>query len=157
MVWARVTNDVAVEVIAFDPDGRFVPEVVAMFSPVPDGVVVGSVRGADGNWTAPQAPDAEQPAPVSPAITQVSPVEFKLLFTSSERLAIKAARAYQGDDETALAVRDALNDFYEIVDDPRLTYVDLALESTRDAIEFLAGAGLIEPARVPEILTGRIR
>src|SRR5574343_1577031 len=47
----------------------------------------------------------------------VSPPEFKLLFTSNERVAIKAARSTD----------PVIADFMDIVEDPRLTTVNLAL------------------------------
>lgn len=73
----------------------------------------------------------------------VSPVEFKLLFTSSERIAIAAARA---DDLI-------LNDFYSILDDPRLTKVDLSLSYTRQGIDYLVFKGLITEERKNQILS----
>ena len=56
----------------------------------------------------------------------VSPVRFKLLFTQDERIAIKAARV----DDTKL------DDFYTLLDDPRLTIVDLALPATQVAVTY---------------------
>jgi hypothetical protein len=77
-------------------------------------------------------------------VTKVSPIQFKLLFTSAERIALKAAK-----DTDA-----ALGDFHSIVDDPRLTFVDLSLQSTKDAVGYMAEKGYIDPARVSEILSG---
>jgi len=68
----------------------------------------------------------------------VSPVEFKLLFTSPERIAIKAARATD----------PVIDDFYDLLDDPRLSGVNLSLQSTQDAVGYMAMQGLIEPTRV---------
>lgn len=74
----------------------------------------------------------------------VSPVEFKLLFTAQERVMIKAARASDA----------MIDDFFDIVEDPRLTHVDLGLQSTRDAIDYLIGKELVDPARREAILSG---
>lgn len=74
----------------------------------------------------------------------VSPIEFKLLFTAPERIAIKTARATD----------PVVDDFFEIVEDPRLTSVNLSLQSTQDAIAYLEATGLILQPRVAEILTG---
>ncbi len=76
------------------------------------------------------------------AAPKVSPVQFKLLFTVTERVAIKAS-----DDKL-------VQDFFEIVNDPRLTFVDLGLESTQQALQYLATKALIAPGRPAQILTG---
>lgn len=77
----------------------------------------------------------------------VSPVEFKLLFTSQERVAIKAAR--ESDP--------VIDDFYDIVEDPRLTHVDLGLKSTKDALAYMVVVGLIAAERQGEILAGKMQ
>lgn len=73
---------------------------------------------------------------------KVSPVEFKLLFTAPERVAIKAS------------ADPIVQDFFEIVNDPRLTFVDLGLQSTHDALAYLEGIGLIAEGRAAVILAG---
>jgi len=85
----------------------------------------------------------------TPIITppKVSPVQFKLLFTSQERVAIKAAR-------TTDAI---LDDFYDIIDDPRLTEVDLALQSVQNALDYLTALTLIGAGRKAEILLGVVQ
>ncbi|STQ91419.1 hypothetical protein [Iodobacter fluviatilis] len=87
------------------------------------------------------------PAPVLSASPLVTPIEFKLLFTAAERVAIKAARA----DHPLIA------DFYEIIEDPRLTHVDLNLQSTRFALMYLEEQSLITAARRLEILSGVVQ
>lgn len=72
----------------------------------------------------------------------ISPVEFKLLFTSLERIAIKAS--------TDLIVQD----FFEIVNDPRLTKVSLVMNSTKDALAYLESIKLLEVGRKEQILSG---
>jgi hypothetical protein len=89
---------------------------------------------------------------VSPII---SPVEFKLLFTSTERTAIKAARSDTSTPE-ATQIKAVLDDWYEILDDPRLKEVNLGLSSTIAGVNFLESVGLIDPGRATEILTGTI-
>ena len=84
-----------------------------------------------------------EPAPVPP---KVSPVEFKLLFTPQERVAIKVAQASD----------PVIDDFYDIVEDPRLTVVDLGLQSTKYAIGYLQLKGLLTAERAAEILAGKI-
>ena len=87
------------------------------------------------------APPPEIP-PALPA--KVSPVEFMLLFTSPERVAIKALRQ----------TNPIIDDFLDIIEDPRLTFVDLGLGSTVSAIDYLIYVGLVAPERKAEILTG---
>lgn len=78
---------------------------------------------------------------------QLTRVQFKMLFTSAERIAIKEARATDA----------ILDDFYELLEDPQLTYIDLDLQSNRDAINYLASKGYITPERIPEILSGQLQ
>lgn len=139
--YARIISDVAVDV-STDPTNQFHPDIAAQFEPVPDEVQAGWIR-KDGQWSAP-AP-TPQPEPV-PAYPKVTPMQFKLLFTSPERVAIKAARA---SDPVA-------DDLWEIVEDQRMEYVDFGLKSVRDSIEYLATAGLIAPERVAEIISGKL-
>jgi len=75
------------------------------------------------------------------SLPMLSPVEFKMLFTSQERVAIKA--------NTDAAVQD----FFELINDPRLTQVDRNLQSVKDAIAYLASINLIKEARAGEILS----
>lgn len=73
---------------------------------------------------------------ISPA---VSPITFKMLWSSQERVAIKTLRA-----------TDAIvDDFMGLVNDPQLTEVVMSLESVQNAIWYtlgaLAAAGVIAP------------
>jgi len=100
-----------------------------------------AVKISEGVYAITPTPEVEpepEPAPV------INPIEFKLLFTSPERIAIKNARATD----------EILEDFYSIIEDPRLTSVDLGLQSTIDGVNYLASTGLIEPERVDVILAG---
>lgn len=76
----------------------------------------------------------------------VTPVQYKLLFTSAERVAINAAKATDA----------VIQDLYSILDDPRLTEVDLSLQSTSDALDYLIFKTLLTAPRKVEILTGVI-
>ena len=139
--FARVINNVAVDVCA-DPANSFHPDIAAQFEPVPDEVQVGWVR-TNGEWSAPEPTPQPEPTPTYPKVT---PVQFKLLFTSPERVAIKAARATD----------PAVDDLWELVEDPRMTEVDFGLKSVRDSIEYLATVGLIEPERVADVISGTL-
>jgi hypothetical protein len=92
-------------------------------------------------------PEPEPAEPPPPPDIKVSPIEFKLLFTSPERIAIKAARA----------TNPVVDDFFDIVEDPRLTHVNLSLTSTIMAIGYLEQEGLIAEGRAAEILQGQVQ
>lgn len=141
MKFARVIDNVAYDVRADSPEGFFHPDVAAQFSEVPNTVQEGWVKTGT-KWAAPDA--VPEPAPSAPAYIQVSPVQFKLLFTPPERVAIQAAR---GEDAI-------LDDFYTILDDPRLTHVDFAIQGNRNAIAYLALQGYITAERVEQIIRG---
>ena len=137
---ARIVNSVAVDVVTGDPAEFFHPDIAKDFVPVPEQVESGWSVTA-GKWSAPTPVEPATPAPVYP---KVSPVEFKLLFTSPERVAIKAARSTD----------PIIDDFYGVVEDPRLTFVDLGLQSTQDALSYMVATGLLSVERRAEILEG---
>lgn len=145
MKQARIVNDVAVDVVAGDPTEFFHPDLASQFEPVPADVESGWSRDQAGKWTAP-SPIEPLVEPVATA-PKVSPVEFKLLFTAAERVAIKGARAAD----------PMIEDFFDIVEDPRLTHVDLGLQSTQDALAYLEAKGLITTSRWQEILAGQVQ
>lgn len=142
--FARIINDVAVDVSS-NPAEEFHPSIAAEFEPVPDEVQVGWGRNEDGEWEAPTPTPEPTPAPTESP--KVSPVEFKLLFAPAERVAIKAARATD----------PVIDDFYDIVEDPRLTHVDLGLQSTKDALSYMVAQGLLTEERRLEILAGQVQ
>ena len=88
------------------------------------------------------APPADLEAPIPP---KVSVIEYKMLFTSAERIATKAST-----DPVIVDLQDLMND-------PRTTHVDLALKSISDALDYMTHLGLIAPARKAEILTGVVQ
>ena len=121
MNYARIRNNIAVDV-STDPASQFHPTIAAEFEAVPDDVQRGWQRDAEGTWSAPPEVAPSEPEPERP---RVGPVEFKLLFTSPERLKLKELRASD----------PALADFFEIIEDPRLQYIDLSLGSTAAGVD----------------------
>ncbi len=91
--------------------------------------------------------DPEKVLSVMAPAPKVSPVEFKLLFSAQERVAIKVARATD----------PVVNDFFEIVEDPRLSHVNLGLQSTQNALFYLESKALITANRRMQILTGQVQ
>jgi hypothetical protein len=144
---ALVVNNVAVNVITGDPAEFFPPPMAEQLELVPDEVDIGWQRDQDtGVWSAPPSkePDPEDSAPGYPS---VSPVEFKLLFTPQERVAINKMRATD----------DMIDDFFTLLDDQRLTQVNLALASVQGALQYLVVNGKITEARRLEILSGQVQ
>ncbi|MEL7966906.1 hypothetical protein AAG587_11065 [Vreelandella neptunia] len=122
--YARIKSNIAVDV-STDPASQFHPAIAAEFEAVPGEVQRGWRLDEDGTWLAPPAPEPFEPAEPESQRPKVGPVEFKLLFTSSERLTLKELR----NTDAALA------DFFEIIEDPRLQYVDLSLGSTAAGVD----------------------
>lgn len=143
MKYARVVNDVAVDVRDTNPDGAYTAEIAAQFIQVPDSVRNGH-RLIDGTWTALSTEINEVIVPARAAI--VKPIEFKLLFTSAERIAIKNARATD----------EVIDDWYTILDDPKLDRVDLGYNGTIMAVDHLVSVGIINGDRKEQILNAQL-
>ncbi len=91
-------------------------------------------------------PPEDSPAP-EPAPIAISPVAFKLLFTSAERVAIATARAYTGTSAAPKALKLGLDDLFSIIDDPRLNEIQLAHPAVGDGLAALQAAGIITAER----------
>lgn len=139
--YARTINEVAVDVCT-DPANCFHPDIAREFVVVPDEVQAGWIR-KDGQWSAPAPAPQPEPVPVYPKVT---PVEFKMLFTSAERIAIKEARTTD----------PVIDDYFDIVEDPRPQVVDLGLHSVQEGIHYLQTTGILTEDRVSQILAGTI-
>lgn len=142
MKFAWIENGTIRDIALGDPVQMYHPDVAIFYdTEVPDDAANGDAF-ADGELTKRTIP---MPVPQTPIPPRVSPIQFKMLFTPQERLAIKTARA------------DApmLDDFFELIDDPRLTYVDLALQSVQGALAYLVELELLTEARVAEIIIGQ--
>lgn len=109
---------------------------------VPDHIVVGATRQPWG-WNNPPASPTTSPSVTIPPTVTV--VEYKLLFTSAERIAVKASA-----DPVIIDLQDLMND-------PRTTHVDLALESISEALDYMTTIGLIAEGRKAQIRTGVVR
>ena len=152
MNYANIVNNIAVDV-SDDPATHYHPDIAAQFVEVPDEVQTGWVLGGDGSWSAPVAVDPQPEPEVKAAV--VSTVHFKLLFTAVERITLRKLR--EADP--------GVDDFFDIIDDPRLVEVNLGLASTQNGIKYavaaLVKAGAINSAdaetRIAEIISGKMQ
>jgi len=142
---AWLENDIIRDIAPGDPSQFYHPDIAKHYdTDVPENAKNGDTF-KDGVLTKQPVPDPVEPAPAMSNPPKVSPVEFKLLFTAVERVAIKAS------------TDPIVQDFFSIVEDPRLTHVDLGLQSTQDALSYLEAQGLIAAGRKDEILTGVVQ
>lgn len=143
---AWIDNGFIRDIAHGDPEELFHPDIAKLYDvDVPDSAENGD-GWLNGQLTKPEPAPASEPAPAPAVFPKVSPVEFKMLFTSEERIAIKAARH-------SIPV---LDDAFEILEDPRLKEVDLGLQSIQGLVSGLVGSGLITADRVSIILSGKI-
>lgn len=81
MNYARVENDIALEVVHSDPNKLFTPEIAALFEEVPDNVIPNSTRNGDGTWDLYVPPIEEPqatPEPQTPAALRIAEIEAEL-------------------------------------------------------------------------------
>ena len=136
---AWIENNRVREICKGNPSELYHPDIAKNFdTDVSDDVEVGA-KLIDGEWVNPAPIE-----PVEPEIVyeKVSPIEFKMLFTMSERLAINPLK--QTDE--------IIKDWFEILDDARLTFVDLGLKSTQDGLSYLVTLGILTEDRKLQIL-----
>ena len=76
----------------------------------------------------------------------MSPIEFKLMFTIQERLAIK----------TAAGTDPIIEDVLEIINDPRGKKVDMNISANREIIDYFISQGLVDASRKDDILYGKL-
>lgn len=142
--FARIIDSVAIDV-SNNPEEHFHPDIAAEFVSVPDTVKPGW-RLVDEEWVAPEVLSVPEVV-IEPK--EVDPITFKLLFTSSERIAAKALRASD----------PAIDDFWTILDDPRTRSVDMRIPSIQTIIEHTLTACNVENVaeRKAQILQGIIQ
>lgn len=146
--FARIENGVVIDV-SVNPTFEYHPLIAEQFVTIPDEVEAGFTF--DGTeYAPPVVADPEPAEPETVKTVSISPVDFKFLFTLPERVKIKELRA------TDLA----LDDFYSMLDDPRLTVISLSdariIEGVEYAVNALADVETVtDPVqRISEILGG---
>ena len=144
---AWIENDIVRDIAPGDPVGLYTSDIAAHYdTEVPDDAENGDTFKAGVLTKRPIPEPAPAPEPVAPEPPKLSPVQFKVCFTAQERIAIKALRA----------TNPVIDDAYEILDDPRLTTVDLSLESNQNMLLYLVSLGLLTAERAAEIKTGKM-
>jgi hypothetical protein len=93
-------------------------------------------KGEIVGYQAVYVPPAPQPR------TRLTRLEFRNKFTPTEKVALYTAA------ETDINVKILLDDV------AAAEYIELTDQEVSDAINYLAGSGVIDAARVPEILAG---
>ena len=147
MKYAWAENDTIRDVCQWaTPAECYTPEIAAYYSTeVPDDIVNGATW--DGSkWANPPAPVPVPPVPPVPQYSKtMTPIEFRLLFVSTERIAIKTA-----------AKTDAIvEDFWSLINDPELTQVNVADAQIIEALDYLVTIAILTPARETTILLGK--
>jgi hypothetical protein len=135
--YARIINNIAVDV-STNPTESFHPEIASQFVSVPDNVVAGWEL-VNGVWGEVAALEVIVVPPT------VSVIEYKMLFTSQERVATKNS------------ADPVIVDLQELMNDPRTTNVDLSLKSISDALDYMTTLNILGAGRKAEILTGIVK
>ena len=139
MKYAWIESGKVRDVCPGDPATSYTPDIAAHYSArVPDDARNGD--GWDGTTLAP-APVPQPPAPVVPARV-LSRVQFKLLFTPQERIAVR------------LSTDPGVQDWYDILHDPQFEGLNLGSVSTARAMAYLVATGILTEERKAAILAG---
>jgi hypothetical protein len=142
---AWIENGFIRDVAHTDPTQIYHPDIAAFYTDdVPDDAENGD--GWDGTTLTKPAPPvpAPTPTPEAPKPPKVTVIEYKMLFTSAERIAVKAS------------LDPIIVDLQELMNDPRTVNVDLSLQSISDALDYMTALGLIAEGRKEQILTGQV-
>jgi hypothetical protein len=144
MKYAWIENDKIRDIAHGNPSEIFHADVAKFYdTQVPDEAVNG--QGWDGANLIPIPEPVvviPEPQPVVPP--KVSAIEYKMLFTVQERIAIKTS---------ADAV---IQDLYELLNDQRVATVDLSLKSISDALDYMTALNILAVGRKAEILLGKV-
>lgn len=81
-----------------------------------------------------------------PAISDltISPIRFKLLFTTTQRIAVRTSED------------PIVKDFFNLIEDPRLSEVILPLSSTVNALSYLVGINILTEEEKERILSNTL-
>lgn len=130
--WARNVGNVVTDLTTTDPTQIYAPDIATQFVIVPD--------GTQNGWVFP--PPAPYAPPPPQYKTTLSRPDFLLLFTSSERIAIRAS------------ADPGVVDWVTILSDSAVTEINLGLQQVQDGLAYLVSAGLLTVERKAIILQG---
>lgn len=91
--------------------------------------------------TPPEEVSVEPTVVVPPKVTVI---EWKMLFTTQERIAAKTS------------TDPVIQDLQELMNDPRTVNVDLSLVSIQQALDYMTVIGILAPGRKDQILLGKV-
>ena len=147
--YARVENKLVIETLSI-PSGAnienyFVPQIAQQFIACPDEVAQNWTY-EDGEWKEPKLPEPPgPPKPPEPRYeTRIGKAEFLMLFTSEERVAIRAER----DNDPVI------NDFFLVLEISE--FIDVKEDTTINGVNYLASKNLLTPQRAAAILKGKL-
>lgn len=146
MSYAWLEGTVIRDICSGEPSELYHPDVAKHYATwVPDDAVAGDLweNNVLTRRTA-EPPAVEVQPPTATLPPTVSITTFKMLFTTSERIAAKTS------------TDPVVVDLHELMNDPRTTEVNLALKSVGDYLSYLTHLGLIAEGRKAEILTGKL-
>ncbi len=145
-MYAWIENGIIRDIAHAAPEGLYHPDIAVHYdTEVPADAENGDTF-EDGVLTKRPIPEpAPAPEPVAAKPPKVSVIEYKMLFTSMERIAVKAS------------ADPVIVDLQELMNDPRTVNVDLSLQSISDALDYMTALGLIGAGRKAEILTGEVK
>ena len=141
--YARVVEKLVVETVSI-PSGAniedyYISEIAAQFIACPDEVEQNWTR-EDGEWKKP-AP----PAPPAPYYeTKIGKAEFLMLFTSEERIAIRAERVSD----------PVIDDFFLVLEISE--FIDVKEDTAIGGVNYLVSKNLLTPQRAAAILKGKL-
>lgn len=136
--YARIANNTVIEVIDFDPAGRFTSEIAQQFVPVPDGTGQHDTDNGDGTFTKYIVPPEPEPTP-SPPVRTLTKLEYMDRFTDLELAGIYTAA------KTVVQVEIWLEKF------KLATEVNLDDPRTISGLQAMEAAGLLAVGRTAEI------
>lgn len=137
--YARIINDTVIDCVESDPKDLFHPSVAKDFVEVPAGTEAGWKLKSPGVFKAPSV--APLPDPVTPPLI-VSKVEFLLLFTPQERIAMRKS------------ADGRVEDFLLILAEPQLLMVNLSEEFFKSSITYLTSIGILTTLREADLRLG---
>jgi hypothetical protein len=140
--YAWIENTYIRDVCTQDPNELFHSDIAALYN-----TVVSEEAEAGDFWVNDKLvkgtpPEVHVPPSILPII--VSAVSFKLLFTAEERATLKTNRPTDV----------VIDDLFDIIEDPRLTEVNLSSETVQSSLTYFVTKGYITAARKQQILNG---